>query len=85
MISTLSEMLIVRFGINVVVKNAIFSWRFLSNRIATQDNLFKRGVLYVNAENYIFGCGFVEILYHLFFVCSPSHKVWCGVFCWLEV
>ncbi|MCH86847.1 70 kDa peptidyl-prolyl isomerase, partial [Trifolium medium] len=67
--------------INVLV----FAWRFLANRIPTRDNLFKRGILNIDAQHCVMGCGSDETLSHLFFVCDLSYKVWCDVLQWLGV
>ncbi|GAU17848.1 hypothetical protein TSUD_329740 [Trifolium subterraneum] len=49
----------------VPVKVSVFAWRFMENRIPTRDNLFKRGILYIDAQHCVLGCGFDETLSHL--------------------
>jgi hypothetical protein len=57
----------------------------LANRIPTKDNLFRRGIVNIGSQLCSLGCGFVESLLHIFFVCECSHKVWCGVRNWLGI
>ncbi|GAU11113.1 hypothetical protein TSUD_197370 [Trifolium subterraneum] len=58
----------------VPVKVSVFAWRFMENRIPTRDNLFKRGILNIDAQHCVLGCGFDETLSHLFFTCDNIHK-----------
>ncbi|GAU22483.1 hypothetical protein TSUD_296020 [Trifolium subterraneum] len=69
----------------VPVKVSVFAWRFMENRIPTRDNLFKRGILNIDAQHCVLGCGFDETLSHLFFTCDKTHKVWCGMLQWSSV
>jgi hypothetical protein len=49
------------------MKDSIFVWRFLADRLATKDNLFRRDILNIDPQQFFF------------FVCECSHNVWCGV------
>jgi hypothetical protein len=69
----------------VPVKVSVFAWRFMENRIPTRDNLFKRGILNIDAQHCVLGCGFDETLSHLFFTCDKTHKVWHGMLQWLGI
>jgi hypothetical protein len=54
----------------------IFAWHFIENRIPTGDNLFKRGILNIDAKHCVLVCGSDELLSHLFFACDMLR---CGV------
>ncbi|GAU19662.1 hypothetical protein TSUD_240100 [Trifolium subterraneum] len=69
----------------VPVKVSVFAWRFMENRIPTRDNIFKRGILNIDAQHCVLGCGFDETLSHLFFTCDKTHKVWHGMLQWLGI
>jgi hypothetical protein len=63
----------------------IFAWHFIENRIPTGDNLFKRGILNIDAKHCVLVCGSDELLSHLFFACDMLHEVWCGILRWLGI
>jgi hypothetical protein len=47
----------------------LFIWRLLQNRISTEDNLFKRGILQQNSQICVTECGMVESADHHFLDC----------------
>jgi hypothetical protein len=53
--------------------------------IHTRDNLFKRGILNIDSQHCVLGCGCDRSILHLFFACDMSCKVWCGVIQWLGI
>jgi hypothetical protein len=69
----------------VSVKVSVFAWRFMENWIPALDNLFKMGILNIDAQHCVLGCGSNELLSRLSFACDMAHKVWCGVLHWLEI
>ncbi|XP_058726229.1 uncharacterized protein LOC131597556 [Vicia villosa] len=63
-----------------------FAWRFLLNRLATRDQLVRRGVLEEGIDSSCALCGFgEESLSHLFFLCKVSVRIWRRVFMWLDL
>ena len=51
-----------------------FSWRVILNRVATKDNLRRRGTTL--QDIFCTLCGLEETVSHLFFTCSIANKVW---------
>jgi hypothetical protein len=60
-------------------------WQILQNRIPSNKNLFKRGILNNEASNCEGGCGSIESTSHLFFECPIAFTVWSDLFRWLGV
>ncbi|GLT79032.1 hypothetical protein SLA2020_505420 [Shorea laevis] len=64
-------------------KISIFGWRLFLNRLATKENLCKRGIV-VTGEDV--GCGLchegVEQLHHIFCECKGVWSVWMKVLDW---
>jgi hypothetical protein len=66
-------------------KVCAFSWQLLLGRIATKDNLWRRGMLQEDQLPCIFCNSVVETLAHLFLHCPFVSKVWYAVMNWLGV
>jgi hypothetical protein len=61
-----------------------FSWKVLHNRVATRDNLFRRGIIHQEGDRMCMLCDSgVESIVHLFVYCDVS--LWGRVFSWLGV
>lgn len=61
----------------VLAKIKAFGWRVFLNRLATKDQLIKRGLCLVNREGLCVLClQSEEDLNHHFFDCSVLKKVW---------
>jgi hypothetical protein len=61
-----------------------FSWKVLHNRVATRDNLFRRGIIHQEGDRMCMLCDSgVESVVHLFVYCDVS--LWGRVFSWLGV
>jgi len=67
----------------VPLKVVVFAWRLFRNRLATKDNLFRRGVINNNSCLYVSGCGSLENVNHLFLHCSFFGAVWCHIMRWV--
>ncbi|XP_058741729.1 uncharacterized protein LOC131614118 [Vicia villosa] len=72
--------------IKVPSKILFFCWRFIHNRIATKENLVRRGILNDVGDSLCVLCySEEETLAHLFSDCEVSKRVWRRVFMWLGV
>ncbi|GLT33516.1 hypothetical protein SLA2020_080980 [Shorea laevis] len=64
-------------------KISVFGWRLFLNRLATKENLCKRGIASIGED---VGCGFchegVEQLHHIFCECKGVWIVWMKVLGW---
>lgn len=64
---------------SVPLKVSCLVWRLFQNRLATRDNLSKRGVLDQNSIQCVGDCGREESVSHLFFECPLFSGVWFGL------
>jgi len=60
-------------------------WRLFQNRIATKDNLHKRGVLGQDNLHCVGGCGREESVSHFFFECPLFSGVWYAICHWIGI
>jgi len=67
----------------VPLKNSIFAWRLLRDRLPTTDNLIKRHILHLNVHLCVGGCGMIEDAKHLFLSGDFFGKLWYGISHWL--
>jgi len=51
------------------LKVSLFSWRLLRNRFPNKDNLFRHGIIPLEYQLCVFGCGNTELAKHLFLHC----------------
>jgi len=51
-------------------------WRVFQNRVATKDNLYKRGIIDQGATLCVGECGVEESVSHLFFECPKFAGTW---------
>ncbi|XP_058763359.1 uncharacterized protein LOC131636778 [Vicia villosa] len=67
-------------------KVKIFGWRLLKDRLATKQQLIKRGIIEPNDESLcVFGYGQLEDSIHLFLNCPFVRKVWEKILVWLGI
>ncbi|XP_058757659.1 uncharacterized protein LOC131630931 [Vicia villosa] len=67
-------------------KILVFGWRFIHNRLATKDQLVRRGVLVEGSESLCSMCKEKEEdILHLFFKCDSSCSIWRRVYMWLDL
>ncbi|XP_004514417.1 uncharacterized protein [Cicer arietinum] len=69
----------------VQAKVSLFMWRLFQDKLPTKENLFRRGIISVEDQQCLAGCGEVEIVSHLFFVCPLFGSVWYGVLNWFAL
>lgn len=60
-------------------------WRFFRNRLPTKDNLQRRGVIPLDAQLCVAGCGQNEIANHQIIHCPTFGSLWQLVKSWLGV
>jgi hypothetical protein len=60
-------------------------WRLLQNRLATRDNLCRRGVIGHGSSLCVGECGREETTNHLFFECPKFSGVWYKICRWLGI
>jgi len=66
-------------------KVSIFAWRLLQDIIPTGSNLVHRQVLQPDNILCVSGCGFVELVDHLFVACNLFGRVWSLICNWLGI
>jgi hypothetical protein len=66
-------------------KRFVLSVENVSNRLATKDNLFRRGIVDQGSLPYAGECGKEESVYHLFFECPIFAGLWYDVCKWLGI
>ncbi|XP_058727077.1 uncharacterized protein LOC131598499 [Vicia villosa] len=65
-------------------KVKIFAWRLFKDRLATKEQLAKRGIIELNDNvGCGFGCNSLENSQHLFLFCQIAAGVWGAVYQWL--
>ncbi|XP_058726814.1 uncharacterized protein LOC131598205 [Vicia villosa] len=69
----------------IPLKVAVLVWRLFQNKIASKDNLVKRGVLNQTQSDCPFRCAVTENASHIFFECSFPMQVWASVLRWLNI
>ncbi|GAU41139.1 hypothetical protein TSUD_288280 [Trifolium subterraneum] len=69
----------------VPLKVFILAWRLLRNRLPTKDNLANRGIITLEAQSCVAGCGALESAQHLFISCNTFGSLWSSVRSWLGV
>ncbi|XP_058764618.1 uncharacterized protein LOC131638082 [Vicia villosa] len=66
------------------LKVKIFGWRLLKDRLATKEQLIRRGIIEPNDERLcVFGCGLLEDSKYLFLNCPIIRRVWRKILDWL--
>ncbi|KAL8478355.1 hypothetical protein ACS0TY_030314 [Phlomoides rotata] len=69
-----------------IKKATITAWRILKERVATKDNLAKRGSNFSSSEKVCPLCNKEEeSTRHLFFKCEVTSLIWCKAINWLGV
>jgi len=66
----------------VPLKVSILSWRLLRDTLPTKSNLTIHGVIPVEAQLCVAGCGHVEDAQHLFLTCTSLASIWLLVQAW---
>jgi hypothetical protein len=62
-------------------KIVVFSWQLFHNRLPTKDNLYRRGVIELEAgANCVWCLSNPETAKHLFVHCNFAHRVWYEIF-----
>jgi len=61
---------------NVPLKVSICVWRLLRNRWPTKDNLVRRGIIPIDAQLCVSGCGNNETTDHLLIHCAIFGVLW---------
>ncbi|CAJ2633897.1 unnamed protein product [Trifolium pratense] len=69
----------------VPLKDSIFAWRLLRDRLPTKVNLVARVVLPPTTHSCVFGCGKAESAHHLFITCSYVGSLWDLVSSWIGI
>lgn len=69
----------------VPLKVSIFVWRMFRNRLSTKDNLERRGVIQLNSNTCIIGCGQHETLDHLFVKYQFFGRLWSLFRHWMRI
>ncbi|XP_058774729.1 uncharacterized protein LOC131649001 [Vicia villosa] len=69
----------------IPTKVSCLAWRLVQNKIATKDNLVRRGVLLQGQERCAGECGREENVSHLFFECHCFAGVWSHICRWIGV
>jgi len=70
---------------HVPLKVSICAWQLFRNRWSTKDNLLRRGVISIDAQLCISGCGQIETAEHLIIHCPIFGSLWQLVKSWLGV
>jgi len=68
---------------DVPLKVVLFAWRLFRNRLPTNYNLFRQGVIDQNSLKCVAGCDTVESSEHLFLHCNWFGSVWYLIYGWL--
>jgi len=63
----------------------MIAWRLFRDRLPTKDNLFRRGVIAIDARLCVGCCGLLESSAHLFLHCNIFGEVWHFIHRWLDV
>ncbi|XP_058783955.1 uncharacterized protein LOC131658705 [Vicia villosa] len=71
------------WNLNAPSNFLFFGWRIIHDRIATKDNLIKRGILDANDSLCVFCSTSEESLSHLLGGCSVMFEIWSKVFSWI--
>lgn len=66
-------------------KVSLLAWRILQNKVATEDNLSKRGVFSQNLTYCVVGFKGEESASHLFFECPVFASLWYAICKWIGV
>jgi len=67
---------------HVMLKVYICAWRLFRNRLPTKDNLQRRGVISLDGQSCVAGCGHNEIAEHLIIHCPTFGSLWQLVKSW---
>jgi len=70
---------------HVPLKVSICEWRLLRNQWPTKDNLMRRGVISIDSQLCVSGCGDNESTYHLLIHCPTFGSLWQHVKAWIGV
>jgi hypothetical protein len=65
-----------RLDINQSRQKCLLLYGVFQNRVATKDNLYKRGIIDQRATLYVGECGVEESVSHLFFECPKFAGTW---------
>ncbi|XP_058739156.1 uncharacterized protein LOC131611047 [Vicia villosa] len=73
----------IMWNLSLPFRIQIFVWRFFTSRIPTIDALIYRGVENISCPSCVFCGNEPKSLYHTFFSCNVSLKVWEKIYGWL--
>jgi hypothetical protein len=82
---TADTLLVKAWHKSIPSKVSCFVWRLFQNRIATKDNLCKRGVIDQRSIRCLGECGAEESITHLFFECPIFAGIWYRISNWLRI
>jgi len=69
----------------VPLKVSIVAWRMLKDRLPTRSNLHRRGIILVEGDTCVSGCGQAESASHLFLHCDVFGSLWQHIRSWIGV
>jgi len=69
----------------VPLKVSIVAWRLLKDRLPTRSNLHKRGIVSIEGDTCVSGCGHAETASHLFLHCDVFGSLWQHIRSWIGV
>jgi hypothetical protein len=67
----------------VPLKVFVFAWRLLRDRLPTKTNLANRGIIPLEAQSCVSGCGDMESAQHLFISRNIFGSLWSPVRSWI--
>jgi len=70
---------------DIPLKVSVFAWRLFRNRLSSKVNFFRRGIIHLNSQHCVSGCGLQELESHLFLICSLFSQIWQLLRTWLCV
>jgi hypothetical protein len=70
---------------SIPTKVSCFVWQILQNRVATKDNLYRRGAIDQRSIQCVGECGAEETVSHLFFECPVFAGTWYMISKWFGI
>ena len=68
---------------DIPLKVVIFAWRLFRDRLPAKDNLFHRGMIDIESQTCVSGCGSLENSSHLILHCQSFRSVWNSIYRWI--
>lgn len=68
---------------DIPLKVVLFAWRLFRDRLPTNDNLLRCGVIHNDVRLCVSGCGIEENLDHLFLHCNSFGSIWFYIYRWM--